>query len=331
MACRRAREGFRTLYVCFNQALATAVMRAVDERGESSDLRPAVTTFHRLCEVEGHRAGVLPPRPTPIPQVWWDETLPTALERAIDRNDEIRYQAIVVDEGQDFSLGWLETLQFLLFDPAGGVFWVFHDPGQALRHDDEVAGLGLGDPIELFEDHRSPEPVADLAARFYRGPGEPISLKEGGKAPRIIDAEPGEPTVEIVRKTLHNLLIDEGVRPWQIVVLSGETASKSVVWRERTFGNVELWNGAIDDAGNSLGLPGEEVPDEPADDGVVLFETVRRFKGLERPVVILCELPEEGDRLDQLLYTAFTRATAHLVVIAPPALAERLRRPAPRS
>ena len=149
--------------------------------------------------------------------------------------------------------------------------------------------------------------------------------------PTILEAEPGAPTVEAVRKTLHHLLAEEGVRPWQIVVLSGQSASKSEVWRHRRFGNVELWNGAIDDAGNSLGLPGEAVPGEPADDGVVLFETVRRFKGLERPIVILCELPEDGDRLDQLLYTAFTRATTHLVVIASPAMARRLRRPAARA
>ena len=88
---------------------------------------------------------------------------------------------------------------------------------------------------------------------------------------------------------------------------------------------MELWNGAIDDDGASLGLPAEEIPDAPPDAGIVLFETIRRFKGLERPVIILCELPEEGPRLDQLLYTAFTRATAHLVVIAPPSLAARLR------
>ena len=79
------------------------------------------------------------------------------------------------------------------------------------------------------------------------------------------------------------------------------------------------------------GLPADEVPDEPKDDAVVLFETVSRFKGLERPVVVLCELPETADRLDQLLYTAFTRATTQLIVIAPPALAERLRRPGPRA
>ena len=257
MACRLAREGFRTLYVCFNQPLATAVLREVEERGEPPDRRPDVMTFHRLCEVLGQRAAVLSPRPPkPIPQAWWDETLPTALKQAIDADDGSRYHAIVVDEGQDFRLDWLETLPWLLFEPETGVFWVFHDPGQALRRDDEVAGLHLGAPLELFEDYRSPAAVSALAARFYRGSTEPVALGAGDRAPEIREAAPGEATVDAVRTTLHRLLADEGVRPWQIVVLSGQSASKSGVWKHRRFGNVELWNGAIDDAGRVAGPAG---------------------------------------------------------------------------
>ncbi len=45
---------------------------------------------------------------------------------------------------------------------------------------------------------------------------------------------------------------------------------------------------------------------------------------MEREVVVLVELPTEGDRLDELLYVGLTRATTELVVIAPPALARRL-------
>ena len=52
--------------------------------------------------------------------------------------------------------------------------------------------------------------------------------------------------------------------------------------------------------------------------------TIRRFKGMERDVVVLVELPTEGDRLDELLYVGLTRATTELVVIAPPELAVRL-------
>jgi len=35
--------------------------------------------------------------------------------------------------------------------------------------------------------------------------------------------------------------------------------------------------------------------------------------------------PEDGDRLDELLYVGMTRATTELVVIAPPSLAGRMR------
>jgi len=149
-------------------------------------------------------------------------------------------------------------------------------------------------------------------------------VTETGRKPVIVPAEPGRDTVEAVRRQLHRLLEEEEIRPWHIAVLCGLSATKSEIWKKRRFGNVELWNGAIDEGGASLGLPAEEIPDTPPDAGIVLFETVRRFKGLERPVVILCELPETGARLDQLLYTAFTRATAHLVVIAPPTLAARV-------
>jgi superfamily I DNA and RNA helicase len=329
-ARRMAFDGWRTLFVCFNQPLATEVLREAEQSGEPPERRPTVSTFHRLCETMGQRAGTLPARPSPISQEWWDATLPRALDDAIDRLPDERYDAIVVDEGQDFRLSWLESLGFLLRTPADGVFWVFHDPGQALRHDDEVASLGLPDTLELFEDYRSPAPVAALAAPFYRGPLEPLSVSPGGRAPEVRAAEPGHATVELVRTTLHRLVVEEEVRPWDIVVLSGRSASASDVWRERQFGNLDLWNGAVDDAGNSLGLAADHVPAIPPDAGVVLFETVRRFKGLERPIVVLCELPDPAagdriDRLDQLLYTALTRATTHLVVIAPPSLAARLR------
>ena len=320
-ARRLARDGFRTLIVCFNQPLATAMLREIEDDGVALDRRPQVTTFHRLCETMGNRAGVLTARPEITDRVWWDETLPAALDAAIDSLPAERFHAIVVDEGQDFELAWLESLTFLLQDPADDVLWVFHDPGQALFRNDHVAEMNL-QPLELWEDYRCPAPVSHLAARFYRGPGEPIGLASAGREPRVIAAAPGPATVEAVRVELHRLIGDEEIRPWQIVVLSGRSAAESDVWQQRKFGNQVLWNGAIDDAGRSLRLPADEVPDEPPD--VVRFETIRRFKGLEREVVILCELPESGERLDQLLYVGMTRATTQLVVIAPSELAQRL-------
>ncbi len=326
-ARRLAREGWRTLFVCFNQALATAVLREVDADGEPPERRPAVSTFHRLCETFADRAGQLPTKPA-NPGAEWFDGLARLLPPAIDVLPAERFDAIVIDEGQDFEPDWLVSLELLLRNPDDDILWVFHDPGQALYRDDRVAELGL-ERLDLFEDWRSPAPVAELAARFYRGPTEPHPVMDGGRVPALWEAAAGGSTVDAVRRLLHLLIEEEGVRPWQIVVLSGRSARDSEVWSRRRFGNVELWNGAFDDDGQSRGLPPEAVPDLPPDDGVVLFETVRRFKGLEREVVILCELPEAGERLDQLLYTGFTRATTHLAVVAPPALTARLRSHAP--
>jgi len=319
-ARRLAAEGYRTLLVCFNQRLATTMRRDLEEAPAPAGLM--VTTFHRLCELLGGAAKTLPARPSPIPQTWWDQALPDALDAAISSDDEERFHAVIVDEGQDFTLGWLESLQLLLRDTDHGVFWVFHDPAQALFRPDVVGQLGL-ERLDLFEDHRNPPGVARLAARFRDDDAEIEVFREEGLPAEIAVAQPGAQTVEAVRKTLHRLIVEEQVPPFRIAVLSGTTSTKSGVWRQRTFGNATLWNEALDDEGHSKGLPPEQVPDEPGD--VVLFETIRRFKGLEREVIVLCELPEDIGRLDELLYVGLTRATTHVVVIAPEDLAERLR------
>jgi hypothetical protein len=317
-ARRLAREGYRTLLVCFNQRLATSLIHELEDAPAPAGLE--VTTFHRLCERLGTEAGVLPVRPEPpIPPGWWDETLPGALEAAIVGLPDRRYHAVIVDEGQDFEARWFELLQRLLVDP-GDVFWVFHDTGQVLIRADVVAGLGL-ERHELFENHRNPESIAALAGRFYHGGEEVSALRETGRRHTLLTAEPGDETLEALRRTLHRLVEDERVPPWRIAVLSGVTATASGVWHLRRFGNAVLCNEALHDDGSSKGLAPEDVPDEPDE---ILFETIRRFKGMECEVVVLVELPVTGERLDELLYVGLTRATTELVVIAPPELARRL-------
>lgn len=135
--------------------------------------------------------------------------LPDALDRAIDHLPGERFDAIVVDEGQDFDDRWLASLDALLVEPGEGVLWVFHDPAQALYRDDRVASLGL-DEFPMHENFRNPGPIHRLAARFYHGPDEVVAWREDGLEPEIIEAAPGRPTVEAVRRVLHRLTVEEG-------------------------------------------------------------------------------------------------------------------------
>ena len=73
-----------------------------------------------------------------------------------------------------------------------------------------------------------------------------------------------------------------------------------------------LWNGSYDD-GHSLGLAADAAPDQPTD--TILCDSIRRFKGLEREVVVLVEMDDSDRRIAQLMYVGSTRARQHLIVI----------------
>ncbi len=106
-------------------------------------------------------------------------------------------------------------------------------------------------------------------------------------------------------------------------MLVGQSLERSEVWRQRRFRpNNVLWNGSVDAAGKSRGLPADAVAAQPP--GTILCETIHRFKGLGKDVVVLCELRPDDERLGLLLYVGATRAKHHLIVIAPPELMERL-------
>ncbi len=311
-ARRLATQGYRTLLVCFNSPLAAMLSDVVEAAGGLQGLLE-VKTFHQLCEDLGREAGVLPPRPTPPPQEWWDRTLPRALDEAAEQLHG-RYHAIVVDEGQDFDPEWLASLEALLVDGRDDVLYVFHDPAQAIYRDDAVAQLGL--PTYPLETNcRNAQPIHAVVARLSEGGlvGEP--LRTDGRAPEFIEAGDGPPRFEALRTVLHRLRVEERVSPWDIAVLTGARLEESAVWLApgRRFGNEVLGNPAVDDAGHHLGQAAHLVPDL-ADD-VILCDTVRRFKGLERPVVILVELRADDPRLARLLYVGASRARQHLIVI----------------
>ena len=272
--------------------------------------------------------GPLPPTPAQPGPDWWGQVLPGALDRAIPTVGG-RFNAVVVDEGQDFETDWMLTLDLLLAHPGEDDFYVFFDPWQSIIRRREPFGeecqraLGLTE-IDLPANCRNARPIHDLAYRFYGGDLEVEPLRGGGRAPEVIAAEPGEPALTALRDVLHRLTVDEGVDRPEIAVLCGTSLEHSAVWHreQHRFGGVTLWNGNVDDAGRPLGLPADRVPTQPP--RTVLGDSIHRFKGLDRPVVVIVELNPADPNLDRLLYVGLSRAVHHLVVIAPPELAARL-------
>ena len=83
-AQRLAREGYRTLLVCFNSPLARELADLAAETSAQTGLLD-VRTFHQLCEDLGREAGTLPPKPAnPVPPAWFGHC-PAGRPRRRDR------------------------------------------------------------------------------------------------------------------------------------------------------------------------------------------------------------------------------------------------------
>ncbi len=299
-AKRLAGEGFRVLLTCFNRPLADHLRRSA---GHVDGL--TILTFHQLCE---HFAceGQLPlpdHRDGQAPADFFDTTMPNAMLEALKRVPQ-RFDAIVVDEGQDFLEGWWYPLQFCLADPDRSVLYVFHDDNQQIYRRATSFPSGLFE-ITLRENLRNTQRIHAVTSRFYRG--EPVRAigPEGRSVETVVVGSQNE-IEPAVSQVLDRLIKKDYAAPEDIAVLLGWAPSSPLKKNTR----IGAW---------------PVTTDQVAEPGRVLVDSVRRFKGLERPIVVLTaidDLPPAEE--NALLYVGLSRARIHLIVVAQASTLSRL-------
>ncbi len=289
-----AEEGYRTLLTCFNKGLGDYLRASVGERENLT-----VKHFHLLCDDVAKAAGVVPRGPAELgsDQEFFDRELPEALTKALEISPSERFDAIVVDEGQDFShADWWVALQLTLGDPDDGILYVFHDANQNLFSTEGGAPEGLTS-FDLTENLRNTQTIHALASRYYDGDDQRAVGPEG-RPVEFIEANGEQAIRRELSKVLHHLIKDMQVPAEDIAILSGHRPEKGPLAGLDRIGAFELT---------------ESTDPEP---GKVTFVTIHRFKGLERPVVVLLDIDSYIERAtDEILYVGLTRARSHLVVI----------------
>lgn len=294
-----AAAGKRTLLTCFNEPLAAHLRAWV---GDTQGLE--VRHFHDLCRHAATEAGIAVPDVDPADErTYYEETLPELLA---DAAAEVGpgFDAMVVDEAQDFRDWWWPSLLALHRDPDEGALYLFADNNQNLYGG--KLPLGKEAELPLPGNLRNTREIHGFISVFYADGDGTHARGPKGRPVEVLDYSDTAGLVRLLEVVLRNLVDEEKVPLEDIVVLTPARPSKSPL--------------------RQLGHAGPFEFSERVETGKVLVSTVHRFKGLERPVVILAEIGDRHrDGYEQYLYVGGSRARSHLIVLAQEEVAARIR------
>jgi hypothetical protein len=179
-AAKLAEDGKRVLLVTFNITLINYLLDYAVRYSQNGKVRKQIDAwnFHFWCKVIACKTGHW----AEYHDLWSsedsdtsDETLGSALATAtsewlLDLDPEDKYDAIFVDEGQDFRLEWWKALMKALID--GGEMLLCVDKAQNIYGvsqawtDNPALGSGLAKPTELKKSYRMPGSLCRLAAEY---------------------------------------------------------------------------------------------------------------------------------------------------------------------
>jgi hypothetical protein len=223
--------------------------------------------------------------------------------------EEWKFDALIVDEGQDFEPDWFDMLRMFLRNGAD-ILWL-EDVDQNLRAQQPVPLPGFVG-FRARANYRTPRSIAQFIERTLPVEFEAASDLPGlGVGVRSYAEETDQPG--IVAKIIVELL-RRGFTHSQIVVLTTRHLvtpgmPRSGFQDRDRVGNYRLrrFTGEYDLVGNQI-----------LTDGQIVFDSVRRFKGQEAPAVILVDIdagPQELGEVQRVLYAGMTRASVRLELV----------------
>lgn len=291
-ARRFAARGEQVLMLCFTNPLAEWLSKTI------SAPNVQVSSVGRLALDLMRTAGKKIEEPTDKPG--WDEFL---LEFTVDILPKIarKWQTVIVDEAQDFSdIEW-DLVNELARDKR---LWLFHDPAQHFWSERTLPGWASGFAhLQLPENHRSPPGIMALA-NCYKSPQtldsahDAIQSAIADETIRIIRC-PSESSITDRIATEIVKLLSAGMRPSDIAIVSLRGQQ-----RARIFGL------------EKIGAYRVVKADDPAAGNEIVDDTFLRFKGLERPAIIVTDLNLVHDRREVRMYIAITRALTAIRFVA---------------
>ncbi len=280
----------RVALLCYSIGLGEWFKRAFE--GERRRARPA---FIGRFEELGREWGVQIDADRNDSE-FWEKELPEQMARlAEDLPEGKKFDAIIVDEAQDFAEDWWTPLLAALKDPEEGGLYVYSDENQKVFARFGRPPVAL---VPLVLDHNLRN-TRQIAESF--GPLAPMRMRPlGGDGPEVeFVAATADEALGVADDEVERLL-DEGWPTEHVALITTGTRHPEQNARQQSLGQEGYWRTFWE-----------------SDD--VFYGHVLGCKGLERRAVVLC-VNEDGtrDRSTERLYVGLSRATDKLVVVGDP-------------
>ncbi len=300
-------KGMRVLYTCYNDGLVAKIRDRLKGRCPAD---VDILNFHELCRKLCMDAKIdVPrePRNKSEKLLYYEETLPKLLERAAE-NIVRYYDAIIVDEGQDFRANWWIPLLKTLNPSQDARLRVFYDDNQKLYDSASLEPVRSETfPVSLSRNLRNTKRIFELITRHYEGPPMTSTAPEGLDV-NWVETGSEKSIVDTVLDDLRVMLFEESIAPQDVTILvhSGEEAKK--------------FRRACEDSGIAT-----QACDDNTTDAVTV-DSVRRFKGLESLCLILA-LTAESVQDREWLYVGISRAKTFLSIVGTRDILDKVYKP----
>ncbi|MDP6947310.1 MAG: AAA family ATPase, partial [Myxococcota bacterium] len=182
-----AEAGRRVLLLCFNKALGyhlESVMKSVRELSGRVD----TMHFHRLCAWASYaleRGDLAVPSEKSAARDFWQNDAPMVLLEAVEAGVIGPWDAVIIDEGQDFAANWWPVVDSLLASPESYLV-VCQDPAQAIFTDGSAAYSGPAFKCNLTTNLRNIKAIARVVQQLSDTETEPDWRLPEGFAPTVI-------------------------------------------------------------------------------------------------------------------------------------------------
>ena len=326
-AARLAGEGKSVLVLCFNLTLAHRLRSLVAERCAeygANPVRVTCTSFHTFCARlvdDAAAAGVVAAEPA---RGTWPEKIVVKTDDVLRNGFERRFDAILVDEGQDFRLQWWNMLRELVLR-SGGEMLLTTDPTVDLYGKSSWAtpstleSGGFTEPwIQMTGSYRMAPELIETTNRFARefvDHDAVVPIVPADQSVVVGEVSPGERSwVNVAR--VADLGPEIGHAVVRMLRDNPGLAPRDVVYLCEYHHDGLAAAAVIEAAGYPVHHVYSRDPDERQrrksrfwpDADAIKGCTVHAFKGWESPAVVLGIGMEERSR--RLAYAAMTRVTS---------------------